>query len=117
MTKDQFIAAVKSQTDSGFLTAIVDAAINTLPKAYANNLIYELYATRVFQGHMYTVTHSGTGKKFYFAGESDVHDFFRDINPKYSRDNLFRVRNKEGRTLYGYEITYVDTSNKKETNN
>lgn len=114
MTKDQFISAIKSQRDTGFLTAILEAAIDTLPKGYADNFLYEMYASRIYEGQVYTLTHKDTGKRFIFAGVQDVHTFFREINPKYCKENLFRVRNKEGRTIYDYYITYVE---RKETSN
>lgn len=109
------MSVIKTETDKSVLTDIVIAALDAMPKPYASNLLYELYATRVYEGDVYTVTREGGVKPFYFAGTNDVHNFFKNINAKYSKDNLFRVRNMEGRTLYGYTVSY--TSKGKETIN
>lgn len=113
MTKEQFIQTIQVQTDKAFLLDIIKTALDTLPEAYAHNIIYELYATRVYDGPLYTVKHKETGQTFTFAGIADTHEFFKSINPRYSKENLFRVRNNKNRTLYGYYVIYTDK--KKET--
>ena len=106
MTKNELLNTVRAQTDRTFLCDIVRTGLSSLPSAYVETLVYELYTQHVYDGIVYTLTNKKNPEdSIIFAGPTDVHDFFTKMNPKYTNDQLFRARNKEGRSVYGYTIT------------
>lgn len=106
MTKDQFINLIKTQKDEGLLTAIYYAVLETLPSGYAHNLMYESFVDNIYDGDVYVLTHIKTGNVFKLAGLADTHAFFKSYHPKYSKDMVFRARDKKI-SVYGYHITVI----------
>lgn len=113
MTKNELLNTIRAQTDRLFLCDIIKVSLETLPSAYVETLVYDLNTKYLFEGQVYTVTNKKNPADVHiFAGAMDVHSFFRSLNPRYSNDQLFRARNVDGRTIYGYTVEYKDIKRK-----